>query len=57
MELQYVSCADPVTLQEVALVSDSALLSLAAFVRETRLIDNIFLQSGSAAAAPDKEGG
>ncbi|MGD8736794.1 MAG: pantoate--beta-alanine ligase [Anaerolineae bacterium] len=46
-ELQYVSCADPVTLQELEMVSGQALLSLAAFVGRTRLIDNLVLGAES----------
>ena len=42
-DLQYVSCADPETLQELETVADKALLSMAAFVGKTRLIDNIIL--------------
>jgi pantoate--beta-alanine ligase len=42
---QYVSCADPLTLQELDVVKDSALLSMAVFVGTTRLIDNILLQA------------
>ncbi len=41
--LQYVSCAHPETLQELETVADAALLSLAAFVGRTRLIDNLLL--------------
>jgi pantoate--beta-alanine ligase len=43
-ELQYVSCAQRETLQELESVTDNALLSLAAFVGETRLIDNVLLE-------------
>jgi pantoate--beta-alanine ligase len=46
-ELQYVSCADPVTLQELETVSGQALLSLAGFVGRTRLIDNLVLGAES----------
>lgn len=42
-QLQYVSCADPVTLEEIEGRVDSALVSLAVFVGRTRLIDNILL--------------
>ena len=42
-DLQYVSCADPETLQELETVADKALLSMAAFVGKTRLIDDIIL--------------
>jgi pantoate--beta-alanine ligase len=55
VDSQYVSCADPETLQEVEVVTDRALLSLAALVRGTRLIDNIVLQADPAAAPMDGE--
>ena len=42
-ELQYVSCADCDTLEELDVVKDRALVSLAAFVGRTRLIDNVVL--------------
>lgn len=41
--LQYISCAEPDTLEELDRVADRALLSLAAFVGSTRLIDNLIL--------------
>jgi pantoate--beta-alanine ligase len=42
--LQYVSCADPDTMQEVQnTISNSALLSTAVFFGKTRLIDNLVL--------------
>ncbi len=41
--LQYVSCADYETLQELARVEGKALLSMAALVGKTRLIDNFVL--------------
>jgi pantoate--beta-alanine ligase len=43
VDLQYVSCADPGTLQELETVTDKALLSMAAFAGTTRLIDNVVL--------------
>ncbi len=43
VRLQYVSCAHPNTLDELTVVADGALLSLAAFVGQTRLIDNLLL--------------
>jgi pantoate--beta-alanine ligase len=43
--LQYVSCAHPDTLQELGTVADGALISLAAFVGQTRLIDNIVIKT------------
>ena len=42
-ELQYVSCAQPDTLLELEVIEDRALLSLAAYVGQTRLIDNLVL--------------
>jgi len=41
--LQYVSCADSETLQELTGLIDRGLLSLAVFFGKTRLIDNIIL--------------
>jgi pantoate--beta-alanine ligase len=49
-ELQYVSCAHPDTLQELEVVDKRALLSLAAFLGQTRLIDNILLEVSENAA-------
>ena len=40
---QYVSCADPVTLEELDEVTGIALLSMAVFVGKTRLIDNLLI--------------
>ena len=40
---QYVSCADPDTLQELDGPVHSALLSMAVFIGKTRLIDNLLL--------------
>lgn len=42
-QLQYVSCADYDNLQELQHITGKALLSLAAFVGKTRLIDNFVL--------------
>lgn len=43
--LQYVSCADAETLEELqGLVAERALLSMAVFVGKTRLIDNLILE-------------
>jgi pantoate--beta-alanine ligase len=41
--LQYVSCADPLTLQELNQIENGALLSMAVFIGKTRLIDNVLL--------------
>jgi pantoate--beta-alanine ligase len=42
-QMQYVSCADYDTLEELETVTGKALLSLAVFVGKTRLIDNFVL--------------
>lgn len=42
-KIQYVSCADTITLQELDEVTDGALLSMAVYVGKTRLIDNLIL--------------
>jgi len=42
--LQYVSCANPDTLQEIeGMIEGNALLSMAVFIGKTRLIDNIVI--------------
>jgi pantoate--beta-alanine ligase len=42
--VQYVSCADPETLQELdGLIEGKALLSMAVFIGKTRLIDNLLI--------------
>lgn len=41
--LQYVSCADPLSLQELNQIEKGALLSMAVFIGKTRLIDNVLL--------------
>ena len=43
-EVQYVSCADYETLEEMEIVKRKALLSMAVFVGKTRLIDNLVLE-------------
>jgi pantoate--beta-alanine ligase len=43
-KLQYVSCADYETLQELEKVERKALLSMATFLGKTRLIDNVILE-------------
>jgi pantoate--beta-alanine ligase len=42
-QVQYVSCADYDTLEELSVVKGKALLSLAVFIGKTRLIDNFVL--------------
>jgi len=41
--LEYASCADYDTLEELEIISEKALLSMAVFVGKTRLIDNLIL--------------
>ena len=43
---EYVSAADPLTLQELARVEDDVLLSLAVRIGRTRLIDNFLRENG-----------
>lgn len=43
-QMQYVSCADWDTLEELERVTGKALLSMAVFVGKTRLIDNLVLE-------------
>jgi pantoate--beta-alanine ligase len=43
-EVQYVSCADYETLEELETINRKALLSMAVFIGKTRLIDNIVLE-------------
>ena len=43
-QVQYVSCADYDTLEELDTVTGKALLSMAVFVGKTRLIDNLVLE-------------
>lgn len=52
---QYVSAADPDTLEELHGRVQRALLSMAVFVGETRLIDNVLVESES--RSPGVEGG
>jgi pantoate--beta-alanine ligase len=42
--VEYISCADRETLQELEIVENGALLSLAVFFGKTRLIDNLVLE-------------
>ena len=48
VETDYVSVADPVTLRELDRVDAGALLSLAARIGRTRLIDNVMVGEGAA---------
>jgi pantoate--beta-alanine ligase len=42
--VQYISCAEPLTLHELQQIDDQALLSMAVFIGKKRLIDNIVLE-------------
>jgi pantoate--beta-alanine ligase len=42
-QMQYVSCADYDTLEELEVIKGKALLSMAVFIGKTRLIDNFIL--------------
>jgi pantoate--beta-alanine ligase len=42
-KMQYVSCAHPLSLQELQKIQNSALLSMAVYIGKTRLIDNVVL--------------
>jgi len=44
-DMQYVSCADRITLEELETVTNGALLSMAVYVGKTRLIDNWILEN------------
>jgi pantoate--beta-alanine ligase len=44
VQVQYVSCADYDTLEELQTVTGRALLSMAVFIGKTRLIDNVVLE-------------
>ena len=43
-QLQYVSCADPLSLEEIQGPVEHALLSMAVYMGQTRLIDNVILR-------------
>ncbi len=55
-EMQYVSCADYDTLEELETVSGKSLLSMAVFVGKTRLIDNFVLESKASPGPPARTG-
>jgi len=42
--LEYVSCADYDTLEEMSIISKKALISMAVYLGKTRLIDNVVLE-------------
>ncbi len=43
-KIQYLSCADPLSLQEIDTIQNQALLSMAVYFGKTRLIDNLLLK-------------
>lgn len=43
IRVDYISVANPVTLQELEIVSQQALISMAAYIEEVRLIDNMII--------------
>ena len=50
----YVSVADPETLEEMVLVDSNAMVSLAVGIGRTRLIDNVLLGSSTPALVTDR---
>ncbi len=42
-KVQYISIADPVTLQEIDCIESQSLISMAVYIGKTRLIDNTIL--------------
>jgi len=53
-EVQYVSCADRTNLQELDVIRNGALLSMAVYVGKTRLIDNIVIENASTFSIKDR---
>ena len=45
-QVDYVSVADPQTFEELEIIEEQALISLAVFIEDIRLIDNIVVSSG-----------
>jgi len=52
-QVQYVSAADPETLEELNAPADRALLSMAVFIGKTRLIDNLVIGGQSSGSSED----
>jgi pantoate--beta-alanine ligase len=46
-KIEYVSASNPDTLQELAIVGQNALFSMAVRIGKTRLIDNFMLRDGT----------
>jgi len=42
--IDYISIANPMTLEEVDTITGSTLISMAVFIEKTRLIDNIIVE-------------
>ncbi|MFS8796733.1 bifunctional pantoate--beta-alanine ligase/(d)CMP kinase [Synechococcus sp. R70.1] len=57
LRLQYLELVDPQTLQPLSEVKDKGLLAIAAYVGQTRLIDNLLLAREKSDLPPQKEEG
>jgi len=57
LRLQYLELVDPQTLQPLPAVKDKGLLAIAAYVGQTRLIDNLLLAREKSDLPPQKEEG
>jgi pantoate ligase/cytidylate kinase len=57
LRLQYLELVDPQTLQPLSAVKDKGLLAIAAYVGQTRLIDNLLLAREKSDLPPQKEEG
>jgi len=57
LRLQYLELVDPQTLQPLSEVKDKGLLAIAAYVGQTRLIDNLLLAREKSDLLPQKEEG
>ncbi|MFS8868070.1 bifunctional pantoate--beta-alanine ligase/(d)CMP kinase [Synechococcus sp. H65.1] len=56
LRVQYLELVDPQTLQPLSEVKEKGLLAIAAYVGQTRLIDNLLLSRDEANSLPQKEG-
>ncbi|MFS8885291.1 bifunctional pantoate--beta-alanine ligase/(d)CMP kinase [Synechococcus sp. H70.2] len=56
LRVQYLELVDPQTLQPLPEVKEKGLLAIAAYVGQTRLIDNLLLSRDEANSLPQKEG-
>jgi pantoate ligase/cytidylate kinase len=57
LRLQYLELVDPQTLQPLSEVKDKGLLAIAAYIGQTRLIDNLLLAREKSDLLPQKEEG